>query len=353
MNNKHTAEQLKMRQAYPLQLKVAMSKLRIREWYRHHHRKVYVAFSGGKDSTVLLDLVRSIYPDVPAVFADTGLEYPEIRQFVKTIPNVTWIKPKMNFKKVIEKYGYPVVSKEQARYIRDVKGGTTEYMRNLRMNGKWYNNGFVSGKISEKWKYLIDAPFKISEQCCDVIKKRPFHQYEKSGRSAYIGTMAGDSRFRNQSYIRYGCNMSNGKASRPMMFWTEDDVWEYIKEENLKYSKIYDMGEKRTGCMFCAFGVHMEKGENRFQRMAKSHPKQYNFCMKTLGMDKVLDYIKVPHKPAPKQMAWDSYYNGDASRECQVSAWAADKYDNNWHDIHTPQEVESLYDRVQERKKGK
>ncbi len=97
--------------------------------------------------------------------------------------------------------------------------------------------------------------------------------------------------------------MSNGKASRPMMFWTEDDVWKYIKEENLKYSKIYDMGESRTGCMFCAFGSHMEKGENRFQRMAKSHPKQYKFCMETLGMAKILDYIKVPYRPIPEQKA--------------------------------------------------
>jgi 3'-phosphoadenosine 5'-phosphosulfate sulfotransferase (PAPS reductase)/FAD synthetase len=283
-----------------------MSKLRIREWYRHHHGRVYVAFSGGKDSTVLLDLVRSEYPDVPAVFADTGLEYPEIRQFVKTIPNVTWVKPKMNFKKVIEKYGYPVVSKEQARYIRDVKGGTTEYMRNLRMNGKRFSNGFVSGKISEKWKYLIDAPFKISEQCCDVMKKNPVRGYEKEAkRFVFIGVMARDSRVRGGSYIKYGCNAFNLKQpqSRPIMFWTEDDIWEYIRINNIPYSKIYDMGESRTGCMWCAFGSHMEKGENRFQRMAKSHPKQYKFCMETLGMAKILDYIKVPYRPIPEQKA--------------------------------------------------
>ena len=74
--------------------------------------KIYNSFSGGKDSTVLLDLVRRVFPDCPAVFIDTGLEYPELRDFVKTIDNVVWLKPEMNFKKVIETYGYPIISKE-------------------------------------------------------------------------------------------------------------------------------------------------------------------------------------------------------------------------------------------------
>lgn len=59
-----------------------------------------MAFSGGKDSTVLLDIARKIYPDIEAVYNDTGLEYPELREFVKTIDNVTWLRPKENFKKL-------------------------------------------------------------------------------------------------------------------------------------------------------------------------------------------------------------------------------------------------------------
>ena len=83
--------------------------------------KIYVSFSGGKDSTVLLDLVRRAIKDVPAVFIDTGLEYPEIRQFVKTIDNVIILKPEMNFRKVIETYGYPLVSKEVAQKIYEAR----------------------------------------------------------------------------------------------------------------------------------------------------------------------------------------------------------------------------------------
>lgn len=97
--------QLKQFQALPLEIKMAKSKLRIREWYEHFGGQVYVSFSGGKDSTALLHLVHSEYPNVPAVFSDTGLEFPEVRDFVKTIPNVTWVKPDMTFRNVIEKYG--------------------------------------------------------------------------------------------------------------------------------------------------------------------------------------------------------------------------------------------------------
>jgi len=81
--------QVKQRQSMPLWMKIEYTKKRVKSWYNQYEGKVYIAFSGGKDSTVLLHIVRSLYPDVPAVFVDTGLEYPEIRSFVKTFDNVT------------------------------------------------------------------------------------------------------------------------------------------------------------------------------------------------------------------------------------------------------------------------
>lgn len=108
-------------QSWSLQRKIQVTQTRIIEWYQKNNGKVYVSFSGGKDSTVLLDLARRIYPDIPAVFIDTGLEYPELREFVKSISNVVWLKPDMNFRKVIETYGYPIISKNVSRAIHDVK----------------------------------------------------------------------------------------------------------------------------------------------------------------------------------------------------------------------------------------
>ena len=104
-------------QSWPLERKIRVTQLRIIEWYEHFNGNVYVSFSGGKDSTVLLDLVRRIYPDVPAVYADTGLEYPELKEFVRSKDNVTIIRPKMVFTDVISQYGYPIIGKEVAEAI--------------------------------------------------------------------------------------------------------------------------------------------------------------------------------------------------------------------------------------------
>ena len=109
--------QLQQRQGLDLRVKIELSKKRIRDFYEYFNGEVYISFSGGKDSTVLLHLIRTLYPNIPAVFIDTGLEYPEIREFVRTISNVIWIRPKMPFKEVLEKYGYPIISKEQSQFI--------------------------------------------------------------------------------------------------------------------------------------------------------------------------------------------------------------------------------------------
>ena len=158
---------LKQMQQLPLEVKIEKTKLRIREWYEKYNGDVYISFSGGKDSTVLLDIVRQVYPNVVAVFIDTGLEYPEIRNFVKTIDNVITLKPKMNFRDVIQKYGYPLISKEQAQFLQQYRNAKSEKTKDTRLNG----NKWGQGKISKKWKFLIDAPFKISEECCNIMKK--------------------------------------------------------------------------------------------------------------------------------------------------------------------------------------
>ena len=130
------------------------------------------------------------------------------------------------------------------------------------------------------------------------MKKNPIKKYEKeSGNKPIVGTMAHESRLRKMTYLKNGCNSFNSPRpiSTPLSFWNEDDIWEYLRNKNVPYSKIYDMGYERTGCMFCMFGVHLEKGENRFQRMKKTHPKQYNYCINKLGCGKVLDHIGVKY----------------------------------------------------------
>ena len=115
-------EELKMLQALPLEIKVLKTQQRIREFVQHYGVDgVYVSFSGGKDSTVLLHLVRELYPEIEAIFVNTGLEYPEIQKFVRTFDNVTIIRPKMRFDEVIKTYGYPFISKEASERVANAK----------------------------------------------------------------------------------------------------------------------------------------------------------------------------------------------------------------------------------------
>ena len=311
---KRTASELAQKQSLPLDAKIQMSNLRIREWYEYWGGDVYVSFSGGKDSTVVLNLVRNLYPDVPAVFVDTGLEYPEIRAFVKTIPNVIILRPEMNFKQVLETYGYPVVSKDVAGTIYYARNGS-EWAKN-RLRGISNDGQYSRWRASHyaKWEFLQCAPFNIGSRCCDIMKKKPIKKWEReTGRKPYLGIMACESARRMQGWLDTGCNSYEGdtQSSKPISFWLEEDVLAYIQERKLSIATVYGditegengrlmtTGVQRTGCMFCAFGAHLEKEPNRFQKMKQTHPKQYAYCMKSiadggLGFGNVLDYMRIP-----------------------------------------------------------
>lgn len=119
---KHTRKELAIMQAYPLNMKISIAQDRIRKWVQYWGvDNVAVSLSGGKDSTVLLRLVRSMYPTVKAFFVDTGLEYPENRKFAKGIPNVEPLYPKMSFVDVIREFGYPVISKEVSERVENAR----------------------------------------------------------------------------------------------------------------------------------------------------------------------------------------------------------------------------------------
>ena len=295
--NKITKEELKKRQNSSLEQKIELSLEKIKEFYEHNDGQVYVAFSGGKDSTVLLNLVRIRYPDVPAIYVNTGLEYPEINEFVKTIDNVITLRPEMNFREVIKTQGYPAVSKKVSQQVRILKNPKPEnkatrnlYLTGIKKDGS-INNYF---KLSKKWRKLIDAPFDVSEKCCNIMKKKPVHIFEKeTGLSGFVGTMASDSSMRKASYMSTGCNNYKKGQSTPIAFWLESDVWDYLKTYKIKYSSIYDKGLDRTGCMFCMFGAHLEKEPNRFQVMKKIHPELHDYCMNNLGCKQVCDFIGV------------------------------------------------------------
>jgi 3'-phosphoadenosine 5'-phosphosulfate sulfotransferase (PAPS reductase)/FAD synthetase len=321
MGNKQTKEDLKIMQSWPLERKIRVTQTKIIEWYLRWNGQIYVSFSGGKDSTVLLDLARRIYPDIEAVFIDTGLEYPEIREFVKTKEGVTWLYPikynkqkkqwvRTSFKEVIETYGYPVISKDVADAIYNTRRKPDGCRaKKFEINSEYVQKYGARYDLS-KWKHLLESDIPISHMCCDVMKKHPAKKYEKeSKKHPILGTRASESKLRENSWIRHGCNAFDAKrpTSQPLSFWTEQDILQYLKQFNIPYASIYGdivenehgelmtTGANRTGCMFCMFGVHLEKEPNRFQRMKITHPKQYTYCISTLGIGAVLDYIGVPY----------------------------------------------------------
>lgn len=333
MENVHTVGDLRQMQSLPLRAKIRMTEARIRAWHDYWNGNIYISFSGGKDSTVLLDIARKLYPDIQAVYVDTGLEYPEVRDHVKTVDNVEWLYPckwdkhkreyvRTTFRQVIVEYGYPVISKEIAECIQDARksiereDGKYTY-RLKRLNGELLDkNGNKSKYNCPKWKFMLDAPFKVSNLCCDVMKKNPTHDFEKkTGLHPVIGTLADESALRLQKWLKQGCNAFSNKlpVSQPLSFWREQDILEYLVEFQIPYASVYgdivrnELGElettgcDRTGCMFCGFGCHLEKAPNRFQRMKETHPKQYEYCLKPveqggLGMAEVLDYMGVDYK---------------------------------------------------------
>lgn len=304
-------QRLKQRQSLPMKQKLLMTKSRIKEWCEHWDYDVYLSFSGGKDSTVLKHIIETMGINIPCVFSNTGLEMPEIVDFARRQKNVIEVRPKKNFKEAWDLVGIPIGSKKIARQIRTLKAGPTG-------NGstyKLYDEGITSDghsapswKIPNKWRKLIDSDLNFSEQCCDFLKKEPIKTYEKENNlkgRGFTAVMASEGGYRSELTK---CNVYEGSSakSHPMLFWNDNDVWEYINENSVEICSVYFdrecelngekltiSGEKRTGCMFCGFGAHLEEFPNRFQRMEITHPRQHRIIVDRMGMGKVMEMIDV------------------------------------------------------------
>lgn len=352
---KYTMDDLSRMQAWPLSRKIQVTQTRLMEWKMKFKGQIYISFSSGKDSTVLADLAARIYaadqklnPDksdpLTLVFVNTGLEYPEIQKFTKKfaewlrttyeIPvNLETRTPEMTFPEVLSKYGYPVIGKEVAKtvyYARRGSGWAVKRLEGLNKHGE--KDSFKERYI--KYAFLSAAPFESSHLCCDVMKKGPAKAYEKeTGRKPVVATITEESEQRQDSWLRYGCNSFDGDRpmSKPMSFWTEQDVLQYLKMTGIPLAPVYGeivnadgqinlfeeeepqklktTGCDRTGCMYCMFGIMSDKYPNRFQRMRQTHPRQYAYCIggghyengilkpdKTgLGLGVILDYIGKPY----------------------------------------------------------
>lgn len=239
----------------PYELKPNFSMYRIYEWHRYWDGKIYLSFSGGLDSTVLGYLICEAYVKyglpgkIPLVFCDTGMEFPEIREFVTYY--IEWLKekfpqlelelvklhPEHSFRWVCENKGFPIISKETAGKIKKLRHGKLgEKYRNYLLNG---DERGKFGMLSKKWQYLADTtriPEDISDVCCEILKKKPFKKYVKeTSRYPFMGITQDESFRRENQYNHTGCNVYDGSTikSQPIGFWTKQDILRYKVEKEI------------------------------------------------------------------------------------------------------------------------
>ena len=279
-----------------LESKIIQTKYLIKEAVREFGLdKVYISYSGGKDSTVLSHIAKTLYPNILHLFANTTNEYPE------TIQHIQWEKEKngtniitvlpidchgeiWTFKKVVERYGYPMFSKRISNAIRTYQHALSE--RTKHNSQTYINRNF---KKYDKYKEL-----PISDKCCDKLKKEPLRRKAKELglECAILGILASESYQREKDWLEHGCNVfheRNDNQCRPLSFWTDEDIHEYITKYAVKIPKLYEMGYLRKGCMYCGFGAQLEQEPNRFQKLSQTHPIQYSYFVKHFG-DMMLEF---------------------------------------------------------------
>jgi len=318
--NKHTTEDLKRLQALPLSVKIGITQTRIMEWCERHNHKAAVNFSGGVDSTVLLDLARRCYPDIPAVFVDTTLEFPEIVEFVNSKPNITTIRPQFCkvctncaegcFPKIVRTHGWNFPGKDVAMSVKyALRGSKWAVDRFAGLNADGTESIYKKERYG-RWTHLVDCQYLISDECCKILKEKPLDKWHKeTGYSPIVGTLASESRRRRDAWLLTGCNAFDTKkpVSKPLSFWTQSDVLRYIRDFNIPYAKsiygdiVEDKKDKlkttkarQTGCSLCPTGCHLDK-ENKYQRMKITHPELWDYGINSLGLGEFLDFVGVDY----------------------------------------------------------
>ena len=368
--------------------KIFWEKKRIKEFINECEKdqipEITISFSGGKDSTVLLDLVLKVHseikceiPLVPVYAAEvtfpTTFTYIKetIRQYQKQYPklkNEFIAMPKKTWNEILSQNGYPIFSKQISTLINRVKKNktknsltkwffgidkkntsTTRYMlaknRLFLLDDKMLNQWPDLGNKKQKEYFKkYNEPYFFSEKCCDFIKGNLKHDK----RPSFIGTMAVESQLRKKSWLKDGCNIysANKKKSRPLSIWTEKDVWQYIKENNIIVNPAYNFDHNkqvqnlrftRLGCTSCPYGSFMEQKKlevlsksknknineydllNRFEKLKNDYPNLYLSQVIYNGMYKIL--IDMGIKINNDELYMELF----KKRRKQIDEWYSDK----------------------------
>ncbi len=348
--NKRIADfQVKMQMDYEFKKKYAV--IRAREFAAECDRRGlnYHVSVGGLDSITLLIFLRSIHLDPPAISA-SYLEDISIQKVHKQL-GVECVKPIRRADgtywtkgKIMQEFGFPVLSKEIAAKIEILQNPTDKnktvrhaiitgetgeyggYQKNSRMKmpKKWLQR---FGGADEEGAALgyESAPFLVSSRCCYYLKERPCNIWAKEHNSVpYLGIMASEGGRRAKSIKINGCNYFGESTIRsaPFAIFQRQDILQLALDLNVPIPEIYGeivrdengelrtTGAQRTGCSMCGFGIHMEKRPHRFDMLRERNPKEWEHLMYHIykdadgneyGWGKVLDYIGVAWRDDPRK----------------------------------------------------
>lgn len=280
-------------------IKITKAMERIEQLFYETNGKCCVSFSGGKDSTVILALIKmceelyTIPPNgITAIFSNTGLELGAIVDFVKWCksewyPNIQIIRPEKSFYYIINKYGKPIKSKVKSEFLYRYQNGNRS--KNTMTNLLGEDGKVVKSKIANKDLHLLhdDFDIKISNKCCELLKKKPIDSYHKQfGFKGYIvGERVAEGGVRatnTQKRINDGgkiCTKLKGNyvVKLPIIDWTDEDVDSFIEKYNVPLSKAYtEQGYKRTGCLLCPFSLQIDKN---LEKLYLYEPNRYKASM--------------------------------------------------------------------------
>lgn len=315
---------------YSLNDKIILAKSRIKEFLEKlPNQDIVISFSGGKDSCVLKDLVYKVQDDMglphSKLLIAAEIFHPETIKFIHSLSKNSYqiLQPIKTFNKIIYEHGFPIISKQIAQKIY--------HIRNTKNHGKYIRaifglNGNKFGILPLKYIHFLDKKFvdyEISHKCCDYIKGNVKHDK----RPVFIGTTIDESRLRRNSWLKYGCihytNKDKPDICKPLSLFNDKDIWQYIKENNVKVSKIYDLGYLRSGCVCCGFGLSLEEQlkkqklikNNRFELLYQTNQKLFFYFFNTLGMWKPLADVGINLNIANKQLIKFNY------RKKEVKKW--------------------------------
>lgn len=246
--------------------------------------KGYIAFSGGKDSTVLSFLVDLALPNnkIPRVFSNTGIDFNAIRQFVRDLATddsrFFILNPTQNLKKMFSEIGYPFKSKFHSHicdiYSRQGKSGCVlKYAE-----ATTHNPHDCPDKL--KYQFEEPLPFKISDKCCFKMKKEPFKKYEKeNGRTIGITGMRRAEKGLRENLNCLVFSHRNLHRFHPLAPCTDEFVERMISEYAISLCRLYysPFSFKRTGCKGCPYNIHLQEELDLLEKLLPEEKKQCEY----------------------------------------------------------------------------